>query len=546
MARCCGAGWEYVLVRAGRHWGLPKGHVEAGEAPARAALREVAEETGLPLDSLALRAEIAASEYAYRDREGRLVFKYLHQFVVVTTFRGELSRQESEIDEAAWFTLEAALSRASFPATRRALSSAAALLGAEPGSGGEAAPLQSSRVRLFDTLTGEVRPLVAEDGRVGMYVCGITPYDGGHLGHAFTYHTFDVLTRRLRMEGVVVRSVRNVTDVDDDILRVSRQRGLDWRELGETETARFDRDMAAIGILDVDSEPRASARVPAMVEWIESLVARGHAYGSEGWVYFDVRSYPQYGALSRLDRVAMLRLSAERGADPHDPRKRDPLDFVLWQPSLADEPAWPSPWSSGRPGWHIECTVLAKAELALPIDVHGGGDDLTYPHHESEIAQAHGGGVEGYVRHWVHVAMVGYRGEKMSKSLGNLVFVRDVLEPTSAAVVRLLLCAHHHRSAWEYTTADLDVAKKRAVSYAALLDERSWLASDRAQKLREDFLGRIDDDLDLPGALEVLDAAPEAVQTRVMADGVPAAAAVLPLLEVIGAGSLGAAFAASM
>ncbi|MHB8718890.1 MAG: cysteine--tRNA ligase [Candidatus Dormibacteria bacterium] len=395
-------------------------------------------------------------------------------------------------------------------------------------------------MRLFDTLTGEARPLVPENGRVGMYVCGITPYDGGHLGHAFTYHTFDVLTRRLRMEGVTVRSVRNVTDVDDDILRVSRQRGVDWRDLGETETATFNRDMAAIDLLDVDTEPRASARVPEMVEWIETLVARGHAYTAEGWVYFDVGSYPEYGALSRLHRTAMLRLSAQRGADPDDPRKRDPLDFVLWQPSLPEEPAWPAPWSNGRPGWHIECTVLSAAELELPIDIHGGGDDLVYPHHESEIAQARGGGVESYVRHWVHVAMVGYRGEKMSKSLGNLVFVRDVLERTSAAVVRLLLCAHHHRSAWEYTPADLEVATTRAAAYASLLDERSRLDVHRARQLREDFLARLDDDLDMPGALEVLDAAAVASRGRMTADGVAAAVAVLPLLEVIGAGSLSA------
>ena len=394
-------------------------------------------------------------------------------------------------------------------------------------------------MRLFDTLAGEITPLTPRGGRIGLYVCGITPYDGGHLGHAFTYHTFDVLTRRLRMDGVQVRSVRNVTDVDDDIMRVSRLRRVGWRELGESQTAQFDRDMAAIDLLTVDAEPRASARVPEMVAWVETLVLRGHAYERDGWVYFDVASFPHYGELSRLDSTEMLRLSAQRGADPDDPRKRDPLDFVLWQPSLEDEPSWPSPWSDGRPGWHIECTVLSAAELELPIDVHGGGDDLVYPHHESEIAQAHAGGLDAYVRHWVHVGMVGYRGEKMSKSLGNLVFVRDLLSRVEPAVVRLLLAAHHHRAAWEYTDADLVAATERAARYATLLDDGLLLDRGAADEVRAGVLARVDDGLDLPGALSILDDAASRLATGTAGGGdVPAAAVFLPLLDVLGAGSL--------
>jgi L-cysteine:1D-myo-inositol 2-amino-2-deoxy-alpha-D-glucopyranoside ligase len=392
-------------------------------------------------------------------------------------------------------------------------------------------------VLLFDTATEALAPLTPRDGRVGMYVCGITPYDGGHLGHAFTYHTFDVIARRLWADGVIVRSVRNVTDVDDDILRVARERGVDYRVLGDRETLRFDRDMADLGLLDVDASPRATGRVPEMVEWIGRLVARGAAYTAEGWVYFDVGRFPSYGAFSGLDPESMLRLSRERGGNPDDARKRNPLDFVLWQPSLPDEPHWPSPWSAGRPGWHIECTVLSSAELTLPIDIHGGGDDLIFPHHESEIAQAAAAGVADYVRHWVHVAMVGYHGEKMSKSLGNLVFVRELLDQVPAAVIRLLLSAHHHRTAWEYDSAELERAQSRWSNYRAAVSGGSMFTATDAQGMYDDFMSRIDDDLDTPGALAILDdvAGRPMLPGRAAGADVTAAQLMAPLLDILGA-----------
>jgi len=370
-----------------------------------------------------------------------------------------------------------------------------------------------------------------------MYVCGITPYDGGHLGHAFTYHTFDVIARRLRADGVTVRSVRNVTDVDDDILRVARERGVDYRELGEREAQRFDRDMADLGLLDVDASPRATARVPEMVEWIGRLVDAGAAYESQGWVYFQVDVFPAYGSLCRLDTATMVELSRSRGADPDDPRKRNPLDFVLWQPSRDGEPHWPSPWSAGRPGWHIECTVLSASELTLPIDIHGGGDDLIFPHHESEIAQAVAAGVADYVRHWVHVAMVGYQGEKMSKSLGNLVFVRELLDEVPAAVIRLLLCAHHHRAAWEYDRRELARAHARWDAYRAAMDTASRFSAADAQAVYDGFMSRIDDDIDTPGALAILDdLAGRSHQSGLRGVGEVSTAQVMaPLLDVLGA-----------
>jgi L-cysteine:1D-myo-inositol 2-amino-2-deoxy-alpha-D-glucopyranoside ligase len=392
-------------------------------------------------------------------------------------------------------------------------------------------------VQLFDTATEALTTLTPRDGHVGIYVCGITPYDGGHLGHAFTYHTFDVIARRLWADGVEVRSVRNVTDVDDDILRVARERGIDYRVLGDRETLRFDRDMANLGLLDVDASPRASNRVPEMVEWVVRLIRSGAAYEVDGWVYFDVASFPRYGALSGLDSATMVRLSRERGGNPDDPRKHNPLDFVLWQPSLPDEPHWPSPWSDGRPGWHIECTVLAANELTLPIDIHGGGDDLIFPHHESEIAQAVCGGVRTYVNHWVHVAMVGYQGEKMSKSLGNLVFVRDLLNRVPAAVIRLLLCAHHHRAAWEYEESKLERAHSRWLAYRTAVTNGPDFTATDAQAVYDDFMARIDDDLDTPGALAILDevAGRPALAVHTRGADVTSAQLMGPLLDVIGA-----------
>jgi L-cysteine:1D-myo-inositol 2-amino-2-deoxy-alpha-D-glucopyranoside ligase len=370
-----------------------------------------------------------------------------------------------------------------------------------------------------------------------MYVCGITPYDGGHLGHAFTYHTFDVIARRLRADGVTVRSVRNVTDVDDDILRVARERGVGYRELGESESQRFARDMTDLGLLDVDASPRATARVPEMVEWIGRLVDAGAAYEAQGWVYFQVDVFPAYGSLCRLDTATMVELSRSRGADPDDPRKRNPLDFVLWQRWRDGEPHWPSPWSAGRPGWHIECTVLSASELTLPIDIHGGGDDLIFPHHESEIAQAVAAGVADYVRHWVHVAMVGYQGEKMSKSLGNLVFVRELLDEVPAAVIRLLLSAHHHRAAWEYDRGELARAHARWGAYRAVMDTTSRFSAADAQAVRDGFMSRIDDDIDTPGALAILDdLAGSSVQGGPRGVGdVSTAQVMAPLLDVLGA-----------
>jgi L-cysteine:1D-myo-inositol 2-amino-2-deoxy-alpha-D-glucopyranoside ligase len=360
-------------------------------------------------------------------------------------------------------------------------------------------------MHLFDTARQEVVPFEPIGGRVGIYVCGITPYDSAHLGHAFVYHVFDVLHRRLRDLGVSVRSIRNVTDVDDDILRVARLRGIDYRALADEQVEQFDADMASIGLLPVDGAPRATAHVAEMVACIERIVAGGYAYALDGWVFFDSNIYPDYGRLSRLDHATMTRLSRERGGDPDDARKRHPLDFVLWQASAPGEPSWPSPWGPGRPGWHIECTAMSTGALGHPVDIHGGGTDLIYPHHESEIAQAEAAGIAPYVRHWTHVAMVKHEGEKMSKSLGNLVFVRDLVGRVPGAAVRLLLSAHHYRTSWPYDDAEVDAAADRLERYVASMRSAGTLTAERADDHERRFFERLDDDLDTPGALVELD-----------------------------------------
>jgi L-cysteine:1D-myo-inositol 2-amino-2-deoxy-alpha-D-glucopyranoside ligase len=333
-----------------------------------------------------------------------------------------------------------------------------------------------------------------------MYTCGITPYDSAHLGHATTYLTYDVLQRRLRDLGHETRCVRNITDVDDDILRKARELGVHYLDLAAEEIARFDDQMDALGLIPPYREPRATSAIPDILGFIGMVLDSGHAYQSQGAVYFSVSSFERFGQLSHLGRDEMLALAREHGGNPDDPAKRDPLDFVLWQPSLPDEPAWESLWGPGRPGWHIECSALAMRELGLPVDLHGGGSDLIFPHHECETAQSESATGERFVRHWMHVGMVRLGGEKMSKSLGNLIIVGDLLREHEPAVLRLALLSQHYRSSWEWTDELLEVATDRLARWRAAPagDGEAALAAARE---------RLDDDLDAPGALRAIDAA---------------------------------------
>ncbi len=356
-------------------------------------------------------------------------------------------------------------------------------------------------MRLYDTARREVVPF--EPGpTVRMYVCGITPYDSTHLGHAATYLTYDLVIRRLEDLGHEVRMVRNVTDVDDSILPKARELGVPFLELAESELKRFREDMLALGMRSPAAEPRATETIPGMIEMIEGLLERGHAYVAHGTVYFDVSTFPRYGAVSHYTRDEMVGFARERGGNPDDPHRRDPLDFVLWQPSLPDEPSWPAPFGTGRPGWHVECSVMSTSELGPTLDLHGGGTDLIFPHHECEVAQTESITGVPFVRHWMHSAMVSYEGEKMSKSLGNLVFVSDLLRVADPRAIRLALMRHHYRAGFEWHDTDLDEGTAllhrllAAVGRPTGPDPAPYAARVRAA---------LDDDLDSPRALEALD-----------------------------------------
>jgi L-cysteine:1D-myo-inositol 2-amino-2-deoxy-alpha-D-glucopyranoside ligase len=352
-------------------------------------------------------------------------------------------------------------------------------------------------MRLYDTARRAVVPF-EPDEVVTMYTCGITPYDATHFGHAATYLTYDVLQRRLRDRGHDTKCVRNITDVDDSILQKAREIGVHYLDLAAGEIARFDDDLAALGLLPVWSEPRATSAIPDIRGFIGMVLDRGHAYQAGGAVYFDVSSWDRFGEISHLSREEMLVLAAERGGNPDDPNKRDPLDFILWQPSAPDEPSWESLWGPGRPGWHIECSALALRELGTTIDLHGGGGDLIFPHHECESAQSEAATGEPFVRHWMHQAMVRMDGEKMSKSLGNLVFVSELRKEWDPRVIRLVALAHHYRTPWEWNDTLLPTAADRLATWTAAGEGDAGLAEARAA---------LDDDLDTPTALAAIDAA---------------------------------------
>jgi L-cysteine:1D-myo-inositol 2-amino-2-deoxy-alpha-D-glucopyranoside ligase len=331
-----------------------------------------------------------------------------------------------------------------------------------------------------------------------MYTCGITPYDATHLGHAAVYVTYDVLQRRLRDRGHDTKCVRNITDVDDSILAKARTLGVHYLDLAAAETARFDNDMAALNLLVPWSEPRATSAIPDIRGFIGMVLDRGHAYQAGGAVYFDVNSYPGFGSVSHYSRGEMLLYAAERGGNVEDSNKRDPLDFVLWQPSLDDEPSWESLWGPGRPGWHIECSALALRELGTTIDLHGGGADLIFPHHECERAQSEAATGEPFVRHWMHQAMVRMDGAKMSKSLGNLVFVSDLLKLWDGATVRTMIVENHYRTPWEWDDTRLPRAVERLERWRSAGEGDGGLDAARSA---------LDDDLDTPTAVAAIDEA---------------------------------------
>jgi L-cysteine:1D-myo-inositol 2-amino-2-deoxy-alpha-D-glucopyranoside ligase len=362
-------------------------------------------------------------------------------------------------------------------------------------------------MQLYNALSQEVEPFEPIGEAVTVYVCGITPYDTTHIGHCFTYVSFDNLIRYLESIGYPVKYTQNVTDIDDDILRKAKEVGDDWLAVGNRWTAHFIKDNIALNVRPPDYFPRATDVIEEIVSAVQALLDAGVAYESNGSVYYSVAKDPDFGKLSRLGYDEMLSTANERGNRPDDPNKQDPLDFVLWQAHAPGEPFWESPWGKGRPGWHIECSTMSSKYLGKTIDIHGGGLDLLFPHHECEIVQAEKStAVKPFSRFWMHTAMVEYEGEKMSKSLGNLVWVRELLEEGwPADAIRVCMAGHHYRKSWEYVPEDLEQAAEKGAKFLMAVKAKSGLGNALdAAPAENAFHDAMQQDLDTPAALAAL------------------------------------------
>jgi cysteinyl-tRNA synthetase len=364
-------------------------------------------------------------------------------------------------------------------------------------------------MKLFNTLTQSLQEFTPLGDTVSIYICGVTPYDTTHLGHAFTYVAFDTLIRYLEYKGQKVKYVQNVTDIDDDVIRKARELGMQWDELGNREIERFLGDMDSLHVRRPDVYARATDEIERIIELTKTLIERGFAYVSEGYVYFSVEKDAEFGIMAQAiglnDYQSMLAIANERGNFPDDKRKRAPLDFVLWQAQAPGEPAWDSPWGPGRPGWHVECSSMSMHYLGPQIDIHGGGADLAFPHHACEIAQSeHYSGKAPFVRNWMHTGMVYQDGEKMSKSLGNLTLVRNLLKEYNADTIRLVLQNHHYRYPWECFPEDLKIAAETVKSFQQVREMVGEKLKGEDTMLHNRFIAAMENDLDTPEAVQLL------------------------------------------
>ncbi|QHN31028.1 cysteine--1-D-myo-inosityl 2-amino-2-deoxy-alpha-D-glucopyranoside ligase [Gordonia amarae] len=368
-------------------------------------------------------------------------------------------------------------------------------------------PGRGPALRLYDTADRQVRP-VTPGQTATMYVCGITPYDATHLGHAATYLTFDIVNRVLRDQGHDVHYVQNVTDVDDPLFERAARDGIDWRDLGARETQLFRDDMTALRVLPPRDYIGAVESVNEVVEAVEKLIASGAAYIIDDEypdIYFRTDATEQFGYESGYDRATMDRFFAERGGDPDRPGKRNPLDALLWRAARPGEPSWESPHGPGRPGWHIECSAIALNRLGVEFDIQGGGQDLIFPHHE--FSAAHGEALtesRRFARHYVHTGMIGLDGEKMSKSLGNLVLVSKLRQQgVDVAAVRLGLLEHHYRTDRMWTDEVLERGQARLTRWRTAL---AAPAGPDTAPVIERVRQHLADDLNTPKALDAVDA----------------------------------------
>ncbi|HET8577933.1 MAG TPA: cysteine--tRNA ligase [Methylomirabilota bacterium] len=369
-------------------------------------------------------------------------------------------------------------------------------------------------IKIFNTLSrrkDEFVPLVVGQARI--YVCGVTVYDLCHIGHARSAIVFDVIRRHLLFRGFNVTFVRNYTDVDDKIIRRANEEGVTAQEISERYIAAYRTDMAALGVLPGDQEPKATEHITPMIALIERLIRKDMAYTVDGDVYFEVRRFSPYGRLSGKN-LEELRSGARVEVDE---RKRDPLDFALWKASKPGEPAWDAPWGPGRPGWHIECSAMSMQYLGEGFDIHGGGEDLIFPHHENEIAQSEAATGKPFVRYWIHNGFVNLGSEKMSKSLGNTLTIRDMVRRHDPEAIRLYLLQMHYRHPLEFSDERIGEAAKGLGRLRALKDEADKIASkgtpgpgpdhglfDDTAEHRSRFEAAMDDDFNTPQAIGVL------------------------------------------
>lgn len=368
-------------------------------------------------------------------------------------------------------------------------------------------------LKVFNTLSNtkeDFRPF--DENKVRIYVCGVTVYDYCHIGHARSSGVFDVIRRYLMYKGYDVTFVKNFTDIDDKIIKRSAEAEMDWRELTAKFIAEHDADMDSLNILRPDVTPKATDYISQMIAMCENLIEKGFAYESNGDIYYRVQKFDEYGKLSHRkleDMMAGARIEVSE-------KKENPYDFVLWKASKPGEPSWESPWGPGRPGWHIECSVMSEDILGLPFDIHGGGRDLIFPHHENEIAQSEAACGCMFSKYWIHNGFVNVNQEKMSKSLGNFFTIRDVLKEFDAEIVRYFLLTTHYRSALDFSQDHLLEAEKSLDRIYTMLDEVNRFNAGKkgvditaeAEKMSETFLTKfeeaMDDDFNTPEALAAL------------------------------------------
>jgi cysteinyl-tRNA synthetase len=359
-------------------------------------------------------------------------------------------------------------------------------------------------VKVFNTLSGEKEEFPPQGSEVRMYVCGVTPYDECHIGHAMSYIIFDVIRRYLKYRGYRVKYVQNVTDIDDKIIDRAGKRGVKASELAQQYTDSFFKDMDSLNIERADEYPYATGEIDKIIEVIGGLLDKGHAYPAGGSVYFRVKSFPDYGKLSRRSLESMMTsCSIETGKE-----KEHPMDFALWKAAKPGEPFWPSPWGQGRPGWHIECSAMSLKYLGDTLDIHGGGQDLIFPHHENEIAQSECfTGTKPFVRYWLHNGMLQFGEEKMSKSLGNLITIKEALEKYGADALRIFVLSSHYRSPLTYSEEMIKVAAEgveRLQLVVSRYEPSSMKEQFDAEPYQKQFIEAMDDDFNTSQALGVL------------------------------------------